>query len=269
MTGSTHPASRTALARLGAALALSSALGLGAADPARAGELWVAAATSLREPVAAIAQGYEGDHPGDLVRLSFGASSLLAAQVRAGARIDVLLSADEQIVDRLEADGRVRADGRMPLAGNRLVVIQARDAGLRLRSAEDLADPRLGRIAIPARVVPVGRYAREWLAGRGLLERIESRLILTEHARATLAAVDLGHVDAAIVYATDARLARSARLAFEVPPEEQPRIVYTAARIEDSRAPREARRWLAYLRGERARSALAAAGFAPAPGFPR
>jgi molybdate transport system substrate-binding protein len=133
-------------------------------------------------------------------------------------------------------------------------------------SPPDLARPELRRIAVPGGAVPVGRYAREWLAARGLLAALERRLVATEHARASLAAVDAGDVDAAIAYATDARLAASARVAFEIPAAEQPEIVYEAALRTG--AGLEARDLFASLGGDDARRALAAAGFAAPPGGP-
>jgi molybdate transport system substrate-binding protein len=232
------------------------------ASAAAADELLVAAAVSLREPLVEIGRRYDAQHPGERVRLSFGASSVLAAQVRAGAPIDVFVSADERIVDRLEAEGLVPGDARFTAARNRLVVVAAQGLGFPLARPEDLARPEVRWIAIPEGSVPVGRYAREWLTRRGLLERLEPRIVPTEHARATLAAVDYGHADAAIIYATDARLARSARLAFEIPDAEQPRIVYTAARVRDARRPEAAERFLSHLRSPAAREILRTAGFA-------
>jgi molybdate transport system substrate-binding protein len=112
---------------------------------------------------------------------------------------------------------------------------------------------------MPNGAVPVGRYAREWLARRGLLDRLAPRFVLTEHARATLAAVDAGHADVALVYATDARLARHATIAFEVPPSEQPRIVYSVALVRGA-AP-EAAGLFAWLASPAARQILQRAGF--------
>lgn len=245
-------------ARLAAwGVALLASLLPGARAPA--GEILVSAAVSLREPLAEIASLYENAHPGTRVDLGFGASSFVATQVRAGAPIDVVVSADARIVEALDDEGWLAAGGLVEIATNRLVVMVAREVDERPAQAQDLLDPALGRIAVPNGAVPVGRYAREWLRERGLLERLEPRLVNTEHARATLAAVDLGHVDAAIVYATDARVARSARLAFEVPAEEQPRIVYGAARLRDSGD--EAAGFLEFLRSSAARRALARAGF--------
>ncbi len=229
-------------------------------------ELLVAAAVSLREPVGEIARAFEAEPPGSRARLAFGATNQLAAQVRAGAPIDVLLSADERIVDALVEEGLVPADAHFPLASNRLVVMQAPDAAIPLRGPADLASPELRRIAIPEDAVPVGHYARDWLRRRGLLEALLPRIVASEHARATLAAVEHGHADAAIVYATDARLARSAVVAFEVPAAEQPRIVYVAARVATTSQRPLADAFLAFLRGPRAAALLAAAGFAAPPG---
>ena len=245
----------TSLRSLAAALAA-----MLAAPSAQAAELMVAAAVSLRNPLGEIARAYETEHPGTALRIAFGASSLLAAQLRAGAPIDVFVSADEAIVARLDEAGLLEADERFTLARNRLVVVARRDAGFDLEHAGQLGGPGVRRLAIPDAAVPVGRYAREWLAGLGLLATLEPRIVRTEHARATLAAVDLGHADAAVVYATDARLARSARVAFEVPTDEQPRIAYAAARVRG--APAGAAEFLAFLRGPAARAALSAAGFA-------
>jgi molybdate transport system substrate-binding protein len=243
------------------ALALALALIVGFfAMSARAAELNVAAAASLREPLTAIARHCEQLHPGLHVQLSFGASSVLAMQVRAGAPIDVLVSADARIADDLARAGLVAA--RRGVARNRLVVIASREAAPRIEAPADLAAPDVRRIAIPQHAVPVGRYAREWLARRGLLEAVNARTVQTEHARATLVAVDQGHADAAIVYASDARLARSARVAFEIPDDEQPHIEYVAVTLTGARAPALAETFLAFLGGTASREILAAAGFA-------
>ncbi len=231
---------------------------------AAADSLLVGSAVSLREAATEIGQRYRERYPGEAVAFSFGASSVLAAQVRAGAPIDVLLSADERVLEGLEAAELVAADGRFTFAHNRLAVLRAADFELELRSAADLLRPEVRRIALPEPSVPVGRYAREWLARRDLVAQLEPRLVQTEHARATLAAVDFGHVDVAIVYVTDARMARSARLAFEIPDAEQPRITYAAALVRGSPRAGAARRFFDFLRSAPAAEALAAAGFAPA-----
>jgi len=229
-------------------------------------EVLVGAAASLAEPMAVIASGYEAAEPGARVRLVLGASNVLAEQLRAGAPLDLLISADPQLVERLAGEGLLAADGRRRIAGNRLVVVVRAELAGRLSGASDLARPEIHRIAVPDAAVPVGRYAREWLERRGLLAELAPRLVATADARATLAAVDSGNADAAVVYATDARLVSSARLAFEIPAVEQPAIAYEAALRAGAGA--AARGFFAHLGGAEARRILASAGFAPPPGAP-
>lgn len=229
------------------------------APGAHGAELVAAAAVSLREPLTAIVREFEAANPDTRVFLTFGASSTLAAQARAGAPLDVFVSADASLVERLEAQGVVVPESTRDLARNRLVVVTAPELDTPLVTPADLLSPGIRRIAMPAAAVPVGRYAREWLAKLELLAAIETRVVQTEHARATLAAVSAGRADAAVVYATDARTAQGAKIAFPVPPSEQPSIVYTAARL--AQADPEASTFLDFLSGERARRHLEAAGF--------
>jgi molybdate transport system substrate-binding protein len=236
-----------------------------AAAPAAAAELLVAAAVSLREPLETIARRFEAAHPGTRVQLALGASSALSAQARAGAPFDVFLAADEESVDALEAAGLLRAGTRQAFAGNRLVVIASPELRVPIASAADLERPEVRRIALAERAVPVGHYAREWLARKGLLEKLGPRVVSTEHARATLAAVDVGNAQAGIVYATDTKAARSARVAFTPPDAEQPRIVYVAAQLARERPPALASAFLAALVDPAGRRDLATAGFTPPP----
>lgn len=227
--------------------------------------LRVGAAASLREAAEQIAARFGEASRGAKVELSFGASSELAAQLRAGAPLDVLLSADEQIPRALEAEGL--AAGLRAFATNRLVLIAGAEVAPKLTQPADLAGSALARIALPAPAVPVGHYAREWLARHGLAESVEGRVVQTENVRATLAAVEAGNADAAIVYLTDARSAKSARVAFEIPDAEQPQIVYMAVVASHTQQPEAAERFLDFLAGEQATDILREAGFG-LPGAP-
>lgn len=236
-------------------------MALAAAAHASESEIIVASAISLRDPLATIAARFEAVQPGIRVHLTFGASGAMAAQVRAGAPIDLLVVADELIVAALSKSGHVDGESRRDVAQNRLVVIAAAAFGEGIGAPEDLLRHEVRRIAIPDGSVPLGSYARAWLRDQNLLDDLTSRIIPTPHARATLAAADEGHVDLAIVYATDARLAHRARVAFEIPPSEQPSITYVAVRVRDSKQPQTAEDFLRYLESDTAHAVFRAAGF--------
>ena len=231
------------------------------------GALRVAAAASLREPMTQIADAFTraGGPP---VRLHFGASSALAAQLRAGAPLDVLASADERTVLLLEDAGLAAPEDRTAFATNRLLVLRSRDLEGLVQSPADLASDRVRHFAIPPDSVPAGHYAREWLLRAGLLAVLEPRFVVTPDVRAALAAVDAGHADVAIVYATDAPLAKRAAPAFGIPGDQQPRIVYAATRIQGADGAEEALRFLSFLRGPAAADLLREAGFGPPPAAP-
>lgn len=229
-------------------------------------EVLVGAAASLSGALEPAIAEFGLERPEARVRLVLGASSALAEQMRAGAPLDLLVAADPRVVDGLAAAGVVGPAGRARVAGNRLVVLVRRGLAGAPASADGLLDARIRRLAVPDAAVPVGGYARDWLAARGLFRPLESRLVATADARATLAAVDAGEVDAAIVYATDARIARSAVVAFPIPAAEHPEIAYEAALRSD--AGDEARAFFAFLAAGGAARGLEAAGFLAPPGAP-
>jgi len=231
------------------------------AVPCLAGELFVGAAASLRAPVQEIARDFEAQNRGTRVRVSFGASSHLARQIQLGAPLDVFISADEKWVAGLVDRGLVEPGDDFQLAGNRLVVVAASDGEIEVRSAHDLLDTSVESLALPGAAVPLGGYARQWLEAAGLLGALTPRLVVTEHARASVVAVDQRHAAAAIVYATDARQASASRVVYVIPESEQPAIVYAAALTRQGRNSSDALGFYRFLRGPDAGRVLEAAGF--------
>jgi molybdate transport system substrate-binding protein len=206
--------------------------GIVAAPPARAGdEVLVFAAASLTDALQEIGRDFEArNHV--FVRFSFGASSDLARQIRAGAPADVLFSADTIRMDELERAGRVRKDDRREFLGNSLVVVVATGSAFRMREPRDLLSlPRLA-LADPE-AVPAGVYAKKWLVAEGLWNDLASRIVPTLDVRAALAAIETEAVPAGIVYKTDARVSKRVRIAWEV--SGKPEILYSLARISGSR----------------------------------
>jgi molybdate transport system substrate-binding protein len=213
-------------------------------------ELDVAAAISLKEALTEVARGWEAQG-GEHVVFNFAGSNVLARQIKAGAPVDVFLSADERtaasIKDSLEA--------RQSLLGNTLVVVSDRP----MTSLRDLL--ALDRVAIgDPSAVPAGVYARQALQREGLFEAIEPKLVPCENVRAALAAVESGGADAAIVYATDARLAKRTKIALTLPEQ----VVYPIAAVKGAKHAAAARRFVEYCQGDAAMRVFIAKGFRPA-----
>jgi len=213
-------------------------------------ELYVAAAISLKEALTEVAQAWEAQG-GEHVVFNFAGSNVLARQIQAGAPVDVFLSADERtaasIKDALEA--------RQSLLANTLVVVSDRP----MSSLRDLLS--LNRVAIgDPSAVPAGVYARQALQRAGMYEAIEPRLIPCENVRAALAAVESGGADAAMVYATDARLAKRTKIALTL----QERVTYPIAVVKGAKHAAAARRFVEFCRSDAAMRIFTAKGFRPA-----
>ena len=244
------------------------ALGVGLAAAARAADdpaprLTVSVAASLRDVIGGpIVDAFRAAHPGVEVLVNAGASGLLARQIEDGAPVDVFVSAGWPEVERLRAKGLVAGEP-VVVARNRLVVIVP--AGSRWVTAEPraiLAAPDVRIASGDPATVPFGAYARDALLAAGLWDAVRPRLVFAIDVRQALTYAEQGAVDAAIVYATDARIARRARPVGEVPGAAGLRIETVAVRISRARGAL-AGDFLAAMRGPAARAALDAAGFLP------
>jgi molybdate transport system substrate-binding protein len=209
----------------------------------------VSAAVSLTEALTAVAEAY--GRTGGHVRFNFAASNVLARQIVNGAPVDVFISADEAQMDVVAAAGLVKDGSRVDVLRNLLAVALPNDRAHTFKNIKEIADPAFKRIAIgdPAGV-PVGVYAKQYLEKEGLWDAVQARVVPTGSARAALAAVESGAADAAIVYRTDVRLSLHATVAWVMPIDRGPRILYPAAMIRTTTVPSESKRFLDFVRGD-------------------
>ena len=216
--------------------------------PLQAVEVRVLAAASLTDALEKIAAGYKADQ----IVLQFGASSMLARQIEAGAPADLFLSADERTMNALAANKRIDPTTRVSMLSNTLVIM-----GSRRMHPRQLADKRIRSIALAEpSSVPAGIYARAYLEKLGIWDAVAPKVIPTENVRAALAAVDSGNADAAIVYKTDARMAKHAHVATKCRARtgRRSRIRSRSSRTPNIAPPRCA--FLAYLQSPAARAVL-------------
>lgn len=244
-----------------AAVALTAWAGCG---PARnADRIVVSAAISLSDVLRQIAGDYERS-TGRQVALNLGGSDTLAAQLVAGAPVDLFFSADQAQMDRVAARGRILPETRVDLVANQLALVVSAAPGGAVSAVDDLRSAALRRLAIgdPA-AVPAGVYARAYLDSVGLWEHVAGKVVPTRDVKAVAAAVAAGHADAGFVYRTDLASAAGLRLAAVVPLETGPAIRYPAAVVAGTARAAAARRLLEYLQSAAARRRFERAGFIP------
>lgn len=202
-------------------------LGAGAAaEPVR-----IFAAASLQGPLDEIVSEYDAGGT-----ISYGGSGALARQISLGAPADIVILANRTWADWLFETGTVPAPPRAILS-NRLVLItplggpvfDTLDATALRRALGD------GRLAMGQhQSVPAGIYARAWLEYLGAWEDLRTQLAETENVRAALALVARGEAPLGIVYASDARASADVSVAWVIPPDQHPRILYQALPLTPS-----------------------------------
>lgn len=225
-----------------------------ATSPGRA--LTVLAAASLKEAFTTIAEDFEKANPGTTVTLSFGASPALQTQIEQGAPADVFASASVKNMDVLVGAGLI--DGEpVPFARNVLAIAvpPANPAGL--TALADLARPGV-KVAVCEASVPCGKVAATVLSRAGLTVTPATQ---EADVKATLAKVQLGEVDAGLVYVTDVRAAGAKVKGIPIPAEVNASTTYPIAALKESDDVALAKAFVAYV-ATTGLPALAAAGFA-------
>lgn len=225
--------------------------------------LTVSAAISLTESLEAIGKAYTSSGRG-AVRFNFAGSNVLARQIVNGAPADLFVSADEEQMNVVEKAGKLVPGTRVDLLRNQLAIVALPERAALVREQFPRAAPEIRRLAIgdPA-AVPAGVYARQYLEKQGIWASFESRIVPTTNVRAALTAVETGAADAAIVYVSDAAVAREAIVAFVVPESQSPKIVYPAAIVSSTQNRASAADFLAFLRGPAASAIFTQHKFTP------
>ncbi len=157
----------------------------------------ILAASSLTEPLTAIAKDFESSHPGTDVQVSFAASSTVVSQVNQGAPADLIALAGISAAGPLD---KSRIVGGMPtLAKNTLEIATPPSNPGRVTAIADLSRPTL-KVVLCAATVPCGMAAAKALSIAGVVAHVVS---YETNVKATLTKVQLGEADAAIVYRSD------------------------------------------------------------------
>lgn len=228
---------------------------------AQSADLTVSAAASLTHAFKALAPAFEARNPGTRVLLNFAASDALLAQIAKGAPVDVFASADQETLDRAQAQQLLVAGSRRDFAINALVLITPIDGAVQLATLADLRHPEVKRIALgKPEGVPAGRYAKGALEAAKLWQVVEPKAVYATNVRQALDYVARGEVEAGFVYATDAAVQKGrVKVAFSLPTAVP--IRYPVALVAGGPNAESARKFVDYLLSPAGQAVLAKYGF--------
>jgi molybdate transport system substrate-binding protein len=220
------------------------------------GTLTVFAAASLADVFTDLGDQLESDNPGLEVQVNFAGSSALATQITQGAPADVFASANAgQMAVVTDAD---LADGEPEVfAANVLEIAVPAGNPAEVNGLADFAREEL-TLAVCAPQVPCGAAAEDVFVAAGVTAEPDT---LEEDVRAALTKVELGEVDAALVYATDVVAAGDSVEGIGFPEAEDAVNDYPVCVLADAPNPDAARAFVELVTSEGGQRALADAGF--------
>ncbi|MFB9884139.1 molybdate ABC transporter substrate-binding protein [Planobispora siamensis] len=247
------------------ALALAAVSGCGSGGPATsatapaaggdARQLTVFAAASLTGAFTELGRIFKDAHPGTTVMFNFGSSATLAQQITQGAPADVFAAASPATMKTVTDAALATAPTTFARNRLRIAVPAGNPAGV--DELKDLADPEV-KVALCAAQVPCGAAAVKALEAAGLEV---TPVTLEQDVKATLTKVELGEVDAALVYATDVPASGGKATGIDFPEADKAINDYPIAALTEAPAGPLARQFVDLVLSRQGRDVLAEAGF--------
>ncbi|MCA2227603.1 molybdate ABC transporter substrate-binding protein [Nonomuraea aurantiaca] len=259
--------SRWAIA-LPVALALAGLSGCGSGQPATssatsasasagggAKEVTVFAAASLTGTFTELGKAFEAAHPGTTVKFNFGSSATLAQQIVQGAPADVFAAASPATMKTVTDASSASAP--TTFVRNKLEIAVPKDNPAKVDELKDLADSKV-KVALCAEQVPCGAAAVKALDAAGLKVK---PVTLEQDVKATLTKVELGEVDAALVYKTDVIASAGKVRGLEFPEADKAINDYPIATLAKAPAGDLAKQFVDLVLSQQGKDVLTKAGF--------
>lgn len=217
------------------------------------GTINVFAAASLTDSFQAIADAFTKEHPDVTVTLNFGGSSGLATQIVQAAPADVFAAASP-VTMKTVTDAALTEGDPVDFASNVLEIAVASGNPGDIKGLDDFANPDK-TIALCAVEVPCGAAAAKLFETAGITPSVDT---YEQDVKAVLTKVELGEVDAGVVYVTDVRAAGSAIEGIEV---DSAPVKYPIASLSASANKQAAKAFVDFVLSDQGQGILRAAGF--------
>lgn len=228
----------------------------------------VFAAASLTDAFTEIGENFQTANPNVTVTFNFAGSQALRTQLEEGAPADIFASANKTQMDAVIAASLITEGTQQNFLTNKLVVILPADNPAGLSKLEDLANPGI-KLVLAAEEVPVGNFARQALDlmndsfGTDFKDKVLANVVSNEdNVKQVVTKVQLGEVDAGIVYTSDAVAAPELQT-IEIPSELNVVAKYPIAPLLNSEHADVAQAFIDYVLSDEGQAILEKWGFSP------
>jgi molybdate transport system substrate-binding protein len=204
---------------------------------------------------------------GSTTTFNFDASGTLQKQIEGGAPVDVFASAAMKQVKALQDGGLVDAASIKLFAGNAIVLVVPADSTLNLTSFEDLTKAEVKKITYgDPKAAPHGVAAEEILNRLGIFDQVKPKVVYATNVSQALQYVSTGEVEAAIIFATEAKAGgEKVKVITTADQAWYTTVAYPVAMVTASEAKVLGQAFIDYVAGPEGQAVLATYGFLPAP----
>ncbi|MFJ8621571.1 molybdate ABC transporter substrate-binding protein [Kitasatospora sp. NPDC093550] len=224
--------------------------------PKASGTITVFAAASLKETFTELGKKFEAANPGSKVTFNFGGSSTLASSINSGAPADVFAAASPATMKTV-ADAGGASGQPTTFVKNTLTIAVPKGNPKHIAGLKDLTASGV-KVALCAKEVPCGAAALTALKAAGLEL---TPVTLEQDVKGALTKVELGEVDASLVYKTDVQ-ADAAKIDGVTFPEADKAVNdYPIAALAKAPNKDGAAAFVTYVQSPEAKQVLTAAGF--------
>ncbi len=228
----------------------------------RAEEAVLAVAANFSAPMQKIATLFQKD-TGHTIKLSFGATGAIYAQIKNGAPFDVFLSADQSTAQKLGLEGMAVPNSRFTYATGQLA-LWSKQKDLVDGNGQILKSNSIQRIAVAnPKLAPYGAAALETITRLGLLNELQPKLVQGDNISQTYQFIStqnapIGFVALSQIYANDAITSGSAWI---VPSHLYKPIAQDAILLRKGSDNAAAKALMLYLKGEKALQIIKSYGY--------
>lgn len=228
----------------------------------RAEQVLVAVAANFSAPMQQIALAFQKD-TGHQLKLSFGATGGIYAQIKNGGPFDVFLSADQQTPQKIEAEGLGVPQTRFTYATGQLVLWSKQD-GLVDDKGQVLRSKNIQRIALAnPKLAPYGAAALEAMTQLGLLDELKPKLVQGDNIAQTYQFVStqnaqLGFVALSQVFA-DGKITSGS--GWVLPSSLYKPILQDAILLKNGKDNSAAKALMLYMKGDKAKEMIKRFGY--------
>jgi molybdate transport system substrate-binding protein len=222
----------------------------------------ISAAASLKDSMEEIKKLYVEENKNVNIIYNFGSSGILEQQIEQGADVDIFMAAAEKQMKALADKKLILSDTNTNLLKNDVVLVIPKDSTVAITDFKGLTSDKIKKLAMgEPKTVPAGQYGEEVLTKLGILDKMKDKVVYGKDVKEVLTWVESGDADAGIVYTTDAKISTKVKVVATAPADSHTPVVYPAAVINTSKQPNEAKTFLKYLSGDKAKAVFEKYGF--------